>query len=149
MKKTIIGAAALTCSLLFGQPVLADSDNECGEGLKNMLSSLHLTSDQQKKIEGYKEEAKKTIMDKAQDMKNLQTKIKDEMKKKDYNANTVDGYIDDKAKDIGEIMKAKMKLEQNIASVLDPKQKEKFDEERNKRQEKMEQKYEKCHHHEM
>lgn len=122
MYKKILWIMAFSCSLLFSQSIFANSWG-CGEGMKQMLQSLKLTDDQKTKIQPILDQLKTSVKTAASQMGALETQISQQVTSATMDQGTLDGLVDQKAKLIGDMMKAKLTAKNQIIAILTPEQK--------------------------
>ncbi|MBI2785358.1 MAG: Spy/CpxP family protein refolding chaperone [Legionella longbeachae] len=143
MYKKIIQTATFALTLALSPVVLAHSG--CGEGLKHMVDSLKLDDSQKEKIKPILEQLKTTVKNDAGQMKDLEQQINQQAQSENMDQSAVDGLIDQKAKLIGDIMKAKVTAKNQILAVLKPEQKTELQNKMKKMESKMAEKFKSCH----
>src|SRR4051794_30086669 len=123
MNKQIVGLVAAVFSLAIGQSAFANSD-WCGQRLEKivMIASLKVDPAQKEKIKPILEQLKVSLEDKAAQMKELRTKINEQLNSDTMDQATVDSLIDKKAALIGDMMKAKAKARHEVIMALTPAQ---------------------------
>lgn len=144
MYKKLIGIVVLAFSFMLGQAAYADS-SMCGEGLKKMVESLKLDATQKEKIKPILDQLKSSIQTSATQMKDVQTKIHQQVTSATMDQNTVNGLVDQKTKLIGDIIKAKITAKNQIYNILTDEQKTKLQTMMDNVEKKMEEKYKNCH----
>ncbi|MDP3269119.1 MAG: Spy/CpxP family protein refolding chaperone [Legionella sp.] len=144
MYKKILSVVAFALSLSLNQAVFADSWG-CGEGIKQMVQSLNLKDDQKAKIEPVLEQLKSNMKQMATQMNALDTQINQQANAATVDQSQVNGLVDQKAKMIGEMMKAKMLAKSQIMAQLTPEQKTQLQNMMTKLEEKMAAKFKSCH----
>lgn len=142
--KKYLLVAAFAFSFIFGQTVFAHS-HECGERLQKMVETLQIDDAQKAKIKPVLEQLKSSLKDEGAQMKDLRAQIKQQVQSDTMDQATLDGLIDKKAKLIGDMMKAKSNASHQIYMVLTPEQKTKFQGLVKNMEEKMAEKFKKCH----
>lgn len=144
MYKKIIWVVAFTFSLIFSQSMFAHSGN-CGDEIKNLVGSLKLDDSQKAKIKPILEQLKSSLKDTEAQFNDLHAQINQQIASDTMDPATLDGLIDKKAKLIGDIMKAKALAKHQIYAVLNETQKNHFQDNIKKLEEKMAEKYKSCH----
>ncbi|TAL61384.1 MAG: hypothetical protein EPN84_08045 [Legionella sp.] len=144
MYKNLTTALAFVFTLVLSQAVFADSWG-CGEGMKQMISSMKLDSAQKDKIKPILDQLKSSIRESGSQMKDLDLQINQQSVSADMDQSTVDSLVDKKAKLIGDMMKAKITAKNQIFAVLNAKQKIELQNMMQKLEEKMAKKYASCH----
>lgn len=139
----MIQTAAFAFTLVLSPVVLAHS--WCGEGLKNMVESLKLDDTQKSKIKPILEQLKSTMKNDVEQMKDIRQQLNQQAESTNMDQSTVDSLIDKKTKLLGDIMKAKITAKNQIYAILTPQQKTELQNKMKKMEEKMEEKYKKCH----
>lgn len=143
MFKKILGIIAMACVLLLNQAAFAGS--MCHEGLKNMISNMKLDDAQKAKIQPIMDQMKTTMKDMRPQMENLDKQMRDMLKSDNMDASSMNGLVDQKAKLIGEMMKAKMTAQSQIMAILTPEQKAAMRAKMQAMEEKMAAKWKSCH----
>lgn len=144
MYKKIIGILFSFSLLFVNSMVFADSEM-CGKGLKQLVSELNLTADQKSKISPILDQLKTAVKNSASQMGDIQSQISQQVTSGNMDQSTVEGLIDKKTKLIGDIMKAKVAAKSQIITILDDQQKAQLQDKMKKLEEKMREKYSKCH----
>lgn len=142
MCKKIIWMMAFLFSFMINQAVFA---MDCGQGLKTMVQSLNLTDDQKEKIKPILDQLKSSVSSAASQMDDLSNQIKQQVNSADMDQSTVDGLVDKKTKLMGDMMKAKITAKHQVMNILTPEQKTKLQNMFKKMENKMAEKYKKCH----
>lgn len=144
MYKKILGIMVIACSFLFYQAAWADEWG-CGEGLKKMVTELQLDQSQKDKIQAAMDQMKSKMKEVSSQMDDLDKQIKQEVNSDQMNPSNLGNLVDQKAKLIGDMIKAKLATQIQVLSVLTPEQKTDI---RNKLQaleDKIHEKYKSCH----
>ncbi|WP_347252613.1 Spy/CpxP family protein refolding chaperone [Legionella sp.] len=144
MNKKILGTILFVFSLVFGQVSFADS-MDCGKGIRDMVQSLNLDDSQKAKIKPILDQLKSTVNDKATQLDGLRKQISQQVMSANMDQSTVDNLVDQKTKLIGDIIKAKIAATIQIMSVLTDAQKTQLQKKIQDLEEKMAEKYKKCH----
>lgn len=144
MHKTILCVVSLAFSLVFSEAALADSWG-CGEGLRAMVESLKLNTDQKEKIKPILSQLKLDMSAKGIQMRGLDTQLKQQVESSNMNQATVDDLINKKTKLIGDMMKAKIMAKNQIYTILDEKQKTELQAMVSKLEEKRSAKFKSCY----
>ncbi|STY29325.1 16 kD immunogenic protein [Legionella wadsworthii] len=144
MYKKIMQIAAFAATLVLSPVVLAHS-GECGGGLKSMVESLKLDQNQKSKIEPILNQLKTTIKNDAAQMRDLSQQIHQQVQSTNMDQSVVDNLIDKKTKLIGDMMKAKITAKNQIYAILNQQQKTELQNRMKKMEEKMAEKFKKCH----
>lgn len=144
MYKKILGTFALAFALVLTSNAFAHS-GMCGDRMKSMLDSMNLDSAQKEKIKPIMETLKSNMKQSAEQMKDLDKQMDEQMVSGQMDQNAMNGLIDKKSKLIGDMMKAKMMAKSQISSVLTAEQKEQWQSMMKKMKAKMEEKFKNCH----
>jgi len=120
--KKILWTVAFAFSLIFSQAVLADSWG-CGEGLKQMLTTLNLTDDQKAKLKPIMDQLKTGMTNLGPQMADLDKQINTLVSSDNMDSSALDSLVDQKAKLIGGAMKAKLMAKNQVMAILTPEQK--------------------------
>jgi periplasmic protein CpxP/Spy len=142
MYKKIIWMVTLVLSLALSQTVFANW--ECG-GLKRMVGSLNLSDEQKTKIKPILEQLQTSGKTAGSQMRDLDKQIKQQVISADMDQSTVNGLVDQKTKLIGDMMKAKVTAKNQIFGILTAEQKTKLQNKMKEFEQKMTDKYKKCH----
>lgn len=143
MKKSLLWIVALSFSLVIGQTALAHEG--CGDNMKKMISSFKLDDAQKAKITPVLDQLKTSLKASAEQFKDLDTQINQQIQSDNMDQATLDGLMDKKTKLVGDMMKAKANAKHQIFSVLNAQQKTEYQNMMKKWEEKMAAKYENCH----
>ncbi|MBA2657679.1 MAG: Spy/CpxP family protein refolding chaperone [Tatlockia sp.] len=143
MTKKIVGLVVLAFSFLISQAIFADSS--CREGMHKMVESLKLDDAQKEKIKPIMEQLRTTMQATVVQMKDLRTQIDQQSNSPTMDQNAVNGLIDQKAKLIGDMMKAKVAAKNQIFTILNEQQRAELQAKMNKVEEQMAEKYKNCH----
>jgi periplasmic protein CpxP/Spy len=143
MYKKIVGIVALTSSLLFSQGVLAHSWS-CGKGMKEMVSDLKLNNDQKAKVDTIMSQLKANMKTTWSQMGDLEKQIHQQVISDKMDTSTLNGLVDQKAKLIGDNMKAKLTAQNQIMAVLTAEQKTTLQNKLQAREDKIAAKFKKC-----
>lgn len=144
MYKNILWTIALVSSLIFSQAVLADSWG-CGEGLKQMLTSLKLDDTQKAKINPIMDQMKTSMTDTWSQMKDLDKQIQQQVNSEKMDASALNGLVDQKAKLIGDTMKAKLNAQNQVMAILTPEQRTTIQNKLQAHEDKIAAKYKRCY----
>ncbi|MFI4919493.1 MAG: Spy/CpxP family protein refolding chaperone [Legionellales bacterium] len=144
MYKKIIQTAAFTCALVLSPVILAHT-GACGERMKNMVESLKLDDSQKTKIKPILEQLKSTMKMDASQMHDLSNQLNQQAESATMDQSAVDSLIDKKTKLIGDMMKAKIAAQNQIAAVLNPQQKMELQQKMKEVKAKWEEKAKSCH----
>ncbi|ARG96503.1 Spy/CpxP family protein refolding chaperone [Legionella micdadei] len=144
MNKKILGMIVFFFALVLGQISFADS-SDCGKGIKDLVESLNLDDSQKAKIKPILDQLKSTVSDKAGQMDSLRKQISQQVTSGNMDQSTVDNLVDQKTKLIGDIMKAKIAATNQIMGILNDTQKAQLQKKIQDFEEKMSEKYKKCH----
>lgn len=140
--KKLLALLVIFSAMLFTQTVLADSD--CREGLNKMIQSLNLDESQKAKINPILQQFKQDVHNSGSQMKSLADQINQQVDSATMDQVKVDSLIDQKAKLVGDVMKAKIKAQSQILGILTAEQKEKLRDMIKSEDKKMEEKYKSC-----
>ncbi|MFC3909158.1 Spy/CpxP family protein refolding chaperone [Legionella dresdenensis] len=144
MYKKLLGVVVLASSFALSQVTFAHSGS-CGEGLKEMISSLKLDNSQREKIKPVLDQLKSTIKDNAAQMQDLNTQIQQQSMSASMDQSTVNGLVDKKTTLIGNMIKAKINAKNQIFNVLNADQRTALQSKMQKMEEKMAAKFKNCH----
>jgi Spy/CpxP family protein refolding chaperone len=144
MNKKFIWMVALAFSFQLNQAAFAHS-SACGEGFKSMIESLKLDDTQKEKIKPIMEQLKTSMKASWTQMKDLESKLKQQVTSANMDQNTVNGLVDQKTKLIGDMIKAKMTAKNQIYNLLNDQQKSQLQAKMKDLEEKMAAKYKECH----
>jgi protein CpxP len=131
-------------SLAFSQIGLAESCDHIG-WLKDMVSSLKLDAAQKEKITPIIEQLKTSLKASGTQIEGVSAQLKHQLAEPTFDQSKVDDLVDQKAKLIGDMMKAKISATNQVFTVLTPKQKTEMQTMVNKLEAKMAAKYKSCH----
>lgn len=120
--KKILWTVVFAFSLLFNQAALADSWG-CGEGLKQMLSTLKLTDDQKAKLKPIMDQLKTGMKTMGPQMADLDKQINAMVNSDNMDAAAMGKLVDQKTQLIGGAMKAKLMAKNQVMAILTPDQK--------------------------
>lgn len=143
MKKSLLWIVALSFSLVIGQTALAHEG--CGDNMKKMIESLRLDDAQKAKVMPILDQLKSSIKASAEQFKDLDTQINQQIQSDNTDQATLDGLMDKKTKLVGDMMKAKANAKHQIYSLLNAQQKTVYQSMVKKWEEKMAAKYQNCH----
>lgn len=143
MNSKLLWIIAFACSLFLGQSAFAHKWY-CGEKMDEMKKSLHLTSDQEKKIEPIMKQLKTTMKDSATQMKDVSKEVQEQITTNSTDESALDSLVDKKTKIIGAMIKAKIHAKHEIYGLLDDKQKAHYKKMMQEWEQKMADKYKKC-----
>lgn len=143
MKKSMLGIAVFIFALVFGQSVFAHS-SMCEGKMKEMVKSLKLNAEQQKKIEAITTEFKSSQKDNWNSMKASHDAIMQQVQSDSMDKSKLDEAIDQQAQQIGSVMKAKAMMKNQIYVLLDAKQKAEFVKMMKMHEDKMKDMFKKC-----
>lgn len=141
MYRKLFGIVVFAFSLAFGQAVFAD----CGEGLKAIVEGLKIDEAQKAKIKPILEQLKSETKNNWTQMKDINTQLRQQIQSSTMDQNTVNDLVDKKTKLIGDMIKAKVSAKNQIYNILNDKQKTELQTLMTKMEEKMAEKYKKCH----
>ncbi|KTD73267.1 Spy/CpxP family protein refolding chaperone [Legionella tucsonensis] len=144
MYKKMVQTAVFAFALALSPVVLAHS-GECKERLKNMVESLKLDESQKSKIKPILEKLKATMKNNGEQMRDLSKQLHQQAESASMDQSTVDDLIDKKTKLMGDMIKAKIEAKNQIYAVLNPEQKTELQNKMKKKEEKMAEKFKKCH----
>ena len=144
MYKKCIWLVAFAFSLILSQTALADSWG-CGKGIKEMVESLNLSSDQKTKVKPILEQLKSNMKQNGMQMKALDKKLNQEIDAAKVDQAKVEGLIDQKTQIIGNMMKAKINAKVQIMPILDDKQKAELHSMVKKMDDEMAARFKNCH----
>ena len=142
MKNKLIWIVAFASSLFFSQASF--SWGGCGEGLSKMVGSLKLEDAQTAKIQPILEQFKSAAQNAGTQIGDLDKQIKELVNSANVDPSKVEPLIDQKAKLIGDIMKAKFNATIQILAILTPEQKTQLQGKINKMEDKMAEKFKNC-----
>ncbi|MCA0402684.1 MAG: Spy/CpxP family protein refolding chaperone [Proteobacteria bacterium] len=125
MYKKLLGIVIFSLSLIFSQTLFAD-ESMCKKGLKTMVESLELKDDQETKIEDIISQMKTTMKENGSQMDSLKSQIQQQLNSTSMDEKTVNKLVDQKVTLIGNMMKARIKAENQIFTLLTPEQKDKL-----------------------
>ncbi|WP_078767346.1 Spy/CpxP family protein refolding chaperone [Legionella maceachernii] len=141
MNKPILRIIIVAFSLIAGQ-VFAESQNQqqkpqdqqqtnkscgCKEAkFKQMINSLHLSSDQQAKINAIKEQAKTTMQANHQQIKALRSQLNQLVESDNMDESKLDSLINQKKELMASMIKTKMMAKHQMYAVLNTQQKAQF-----------------------
>lgn len=140
----LLGSIAVACSLAFSQGVLAD-DWGCKEGLKSMVMSLKMDESTKTKVMAILDNLRSTKKATASQMESLDKQIHDQVRSDKMDQTAVNDLVDQKAKLIGDMMKAKISAKNQIFMLLNPEQKAELSANMQKLEEKISNKFKSCH----
>lgn len=144
MYKKFLWIMAIVFSFTLSQSTFAHTW-ACGEGMRKMVESLKLEPDQKEKIKPILDQLKTSIKTAASQMDALEAQMNQQVDAATMDQSTVDGLIDQKAKLIGDMMKAKAAAKNQILAVLTPEQKMKLQGMLKDAADKMAAKFKECH----
>src|SRR5689334_18177175 len=99
MYKKLIWTVALVFSFMLAQSAFAASS--CGQGLRTMVESLKLDDSQKEKVKPILEQLRTTMKDTHSQMKDIQSKIHQQVVSPTMDQNTVTSLVDQQTKLIG------------------------------------------------
>eukprot|EP01012_Entosiphon_sulcatum_P001562 TRINITY_DN10298_c0_g2_i11.p2 TRINITY_DN10298_c0_g2~~TRINITY_DN10298_c0_g2_i11.p2 ORF type:complete len:148 (-),score=23.82 TRINITY_DN10298_c0_g2_i11:1359-1802(-) len=144
MNKKILGMMVVFFALILGQASFADS-LDCGKGIKDMVSSLNLDAAQKEKIKPILDQLKSTVSDKAAQLDSLRKQMSQQLSTASMDTSSMDALVDQKTKLIGDLIKAKLAAISQIMGVLNDTQKGQLQKKIQAFEEKMTDKFKKCH----
>lgn len=144
MYKKLLWIVAFTLSFGLSQAAFSDSWG-CGEGMKSMLQSLKLDAAQKEKIKPILDQLGAGMKDLGKQMGDLDTQINQQLDSDKVDQSAIDGLVDQKAKLIGSMMKAKMAAKTQIFALLTPDQKRTLQGMMKKLDDKISAKFKSCH----
>lgn len=129
--KKYLGLSVLALSLSFAQAPMAfaDSEHKCfgnGEHFRKVVETLNLTAEQKTKIQAIREQAKKDIDAKHEELRKIRMQINDAYRDKTMDSSKIDSFVTQKKDIIGDIMKVRMTERYDISNVLTDEQKTKL-----------------------
>ncbi len=140
--KKLLGLIVILSSMILTQTVFADS--YCREGLNKMVQSLNLDESQKAKIDPILQQYKQDLHNSGSQMNGLEEQINQQVDSSNMDQAKVNDLVDKKANLIGNMMKAKVKAQSQIFSILNAQQKEKLQAMIKTEDKKMEEKYKSC-----
>lgn len=143
MNSKLLGIIAVVLSLFLGQSAFAHGWF-CGDKMDKLKKELHLTPEQDKKIEPILKQLKTTMKDNATQMKDLSKQVNEQITSNSTDESNLDSLIDKKTKMIGDMMKAKLHAKHEIYNTLDEKQKTHFKKMMQEWEHKMAEKFKHC-----
>lgn len=144
MSKIISLIFAVVCSFASCNVVFAHGP-DCGEGLKNMLSSIKMDDSQREKVRPVLENLKSNLQQNALQMKDIEKQIWAQISGSSMDQTAINDLVDKKAKLIGDMMKSKIMAKGQIYALLTSEQKKMFQDKMQKVHESMEAQYKSCH----
>jgi protein CpxP len=142
MSKKLLYILAISLSILMSPLALA---NQCGKGLGQMVDNLRLDDSQKAKIKPILEQLKTSLQGSATQIKEVSDKLHQQFQSGNTDQSALNSLVDEKAKIIGDIMKAKVNAKSQIYAVLNEDQKSKFQVMMKKKSEMMSEKWKNCH----
>ncbi|MCX7115315.1 MAG: Spy/CpxP family protein refolding chaperone [Gammaproteobacteria bacterium] len=118
---------ALVLSLSFSQAAFSHESHQTGcpydHCVRAAVKSVHLTKDQQTKVDAMKAEMKASLHGKWSEMKELHAQAKVLIRSEKMDEAKLDTLINQKKELMGSIMKTKIMMKHHMYNVLDAKQK--------------------------
>lgn len=125
MYKKFIWILALITSFTLTQMVFADT-TVCRDKLSKMVQSLNLDESQKAKIKPILDQLKTDLQTSGSQMKDFHTQITQQVNSANMDQDKVNDLVDKKTKVIADMIKAKLKAQNQIYVILNPQQKEKL-----------------------
>lgn len=144
MFKKLLGMLVCSFALIFSQITFAD-DWGCGEGLKSMLESLKLDDAKKAEVKKIMEQSRENLQAASSQMDSIDKQINEQVASDKMDQDRVNSLVDQKAKLIGDMMKAKLTAKNQILALVTPEQKKALLEKMAKLEDKIAAKFKKCH----
>lgn len=144
MYRKFLWIVAFTLSFGLSQSAFSDSWG-CGEGMKGMLQSLKLETAQKEKIKPIVDQLRSSMKAFGKQMGDLDTQINQQLGSDTPDQSAIDSLVDQKAKLIGSMVKAKMAAKSQIFTILTPEQKKSLQGMMKKLDDKIAAKFKSCH----
>ncbi len=125
MSKKILWIMTIMSALTFNQLTFAEPAI-CRAGIDKMVQELNLTDDQKAKAKPVIAQLKSDLQAAGSQMGNIESQISAQATSANMDQDKVNGLIDNKAKLIGDMMKAKVKAKNQIFAILTADQKTKL-----------------------
>jgi protein CpxP len=143
MNKSILGIITFIFALVMGQSVYAHS-SMCENKMKQMVQSLKLDAEQQKKVAVIRDQFKASQKDNWTKMKASHDLIAQQVQADTLDQAILDEAVNQQAQQIGATMKAKALMQNQIYIILNPQQKTEFVAMMKAREDKMKDMFKKC-----
>lgn len=144
MYKKLLGTVVFALSFILSQAVLADEWG-CGEGIKSMIGSLKIDEAKKEKIKALLEEKEKNMKEMSMQMDDLDKQIAAQVSSEKMDQDAVNVLVDKKTKLIGDMMKAKLVIKNQIINMLTPEQKTRILGMMKKLEDKISVRFKRCH----
>ncbi|AUH72944.1 Spy/CpxP family protein refolding chaperone [Legionella sainthelensi] len=127
MNKKLISLAAFTLIITLGQSSFACSNDSkhCNRSDK-LAKELNLTSEQEAKLQTYKEKAQANFKTNYSQLRTLRTQINSLIESDKIDETKLDSLIDQINKIRGSMLKNKIMMQHQMFTILDAQQKAKF-----------------------
>lgn len=142
-KSLLIATVALTFAV--SQSALAHGMGMCGDGMKNMMSSMKMDDAQKAKVMPILDQLKTSMKGNEDQFKDIDMQIRQQMLSDKMDQSTVDGLVDKKTRMIGDMMKAKIAAKNQIFNMLTAEQKITMQAMMKKMEDRMADKFKNCH----
>jgi Spy/CpxP family protein refolding chaperone len=144
MLKKLFGAVVFGFALICSQISFADNWG-CGEGLRSMVESLNLDEAKKAEVKTILEQLKNNMKGIASQMDSIDKQINEQVVSDKMDQDAVNGLVDQKAKLIGDMIKAKLTAKNQIIALLTPEQKKALMDKMTKLEDKISARFKKCH----
>lgn len=125
MTRKFLLIIAFLSALLINKAILADP-TVCRESLNKMMQSLNLDETQKSKITPIISELKSKMKTSGSQMDGIEEQLNQQTYSQNMDHSKVDSLVNQKAKLIGDMMKAKTMASNQIYMILNPQQRQQF-----------------------